>query len=397
MCSRACSRTSTRATRRCAATASSARAAGTATACPSRSPSSRSSGSAPRRRSRPTGSPSSTRAAARRCSPTSRSGTGSPSASASGSISTTPIARWTTTYIESVWWALRQIHDKGLLYEGHKVVPYCPRCGTALSSHEVALGYREVEDPSVYVRLPVRPRATTTPKPRRCSRATSCWCGRRRRGRWSPTRRWRSTPSSSTSARETPGRTGVRARRRAGRARCSATEAEVLDRFPGRALEGVAYVAPFDFIPAAAYGDRGHTVLLGDFVTAEDGTGLVHTAIAFGEDDFRLGAQYGLTVINPVRLDGTYDERIGPLRRALRQGRRRRADRGPAQRATACCAPPRATTPTRIAGAAARRCCTTPSRPGTSPRRSCATGCWPPTKPSTGIRSTSSTAASATG
>ena len=60
-----------------------------------------------------------------------------------------------TTYIESVWWALRQIYDKGLLYEGHKVVPYCPGCGTALSSHEVALGYRDVVDPSVYVRFPV--------------------------------------------------------------------------------------------------------------------------------------------------------------------------------------------------------------------------------------------------
>ena len=59
------------------------------------------------------------------------------------------------SYIESVWWALRQIHDKGLLYEGHKVVPYCPRCGTALSSHEVAQGYKDVEDPSIFVRFPV--------------------------------------------------------------------------------------------------------------------------------------------------------------------------------------------------------------------------------------------------
>ena len=85
-------------------------------------------------------------------------------------------------YIESVWWALAQIHGKGLLYEGHKVVPYCPRCGTALSSHEVALGYRDVEDPSVYVRLPVR--ATADARcPSRCRRATSCSCGRRRRGR----------------------------------------------------------------------------------------------------------------------------------------------------------------------------------------------------------------------
>jgi isoleucyl-tRNA synthetase len=59
------------------------------------------------------------------------------------------------SYVESVWWALRQIYDKGLLYEGHKVVPYCPRCGTALSSHELALGYEDVVDPSIYVRLPV--------------------------------------------------------------------------------------------------------------------------------------------------------------------------------------------------------------------------------------------------
>ena len=88
--------------------------------------------------------------------------------------------------------------------------------------------------------------------------------------------------------------------------------AEVLDRFPGRALEGTRYDPPFSFIAGEEYGPRGHTVLLGDFVTAEDGTGLVHTAIAFGEDDFRLGEQYGLNVVNPVRTDGTYDERIGP-------------------------------------------------------------------------------------
>src|SRR5207247_2864458 len=77
-------------------------------------------------------------------------------------------------------------------------------------------------------------------------------------------------------------------------------EVRILDRFPGAALDGVRYQPPFGFIPASAYGERGHTVLLGDFVSAEDGTGLVHTAIAFGEDDFRLGQQYGLSVVNPV-------------------------------------------------------------------------------------------------
>ena len=76
---------------------------------------------------------------------------------------------------------------------------------------------------------------------------------------------------------------------------------------------GAGYEPPFPFIPAAEpTAPKGHTVLPGDFVTAEDGTGIVHTAIAFGEDDFRLGAEQGLDVVNPVRLDGTYDERIGP-------------------------------------------------------------------------------------
>ena len=88
-------------------------------------------------------------------------------------------------------------------------------------------------------------------------------------------------------------------------------DVKVLERFPGAALDGVRYEPPFPYIPAKEYGERGHTVLLADFVTAEDGTGLVHTAIAFGEDDFQLGQRYGLNVVNPVRLDGTYDERIG--------------------------------------------------------------------------------------
>ena len=77
-------------------------------------------------------------------------------------------------------------------------------------------------------------------------------------------------------------------------------------------MVGAGYEPPFPFIPASEYGEKGHTVLPADFVSAEDGTGIVHTAIAFGEDDFRLGAEQGLAVINPVRADGTYDERIGP-------------------------------------------------------------------------------------
>ncbi|MDQ6805734.1 MAG: isoleucine--tRNA ligase [Actinomycetota bacterium] len=210
-------------------------------------------------------------------------------------------------YIESVWWALKTIHERGLLYEGHKVVPYCVRCGTALSSHELGQPdvYRDVIDPSVYVRLPVTAGAgTVQPGDELLVWTTTPW-----------------TLVSNAAVAVDPDLTYVRARVGDGPVeivaaalleRVLGSEAEVLDRFPGRALEGVAYDPPFPFIPASAYGERGHTVLLADFVTAHDGTGLVHTAIAFGEDDYRLGEQYGLGVVNPVRLDGTYDERMGP-------------------------------------------------------------------------------------
>ncbi len=211
-------------------------------------------------------------------------------------------------YIESVWWALRRIADKDLLYEGHKVVPYCPRCGTALSSHELALGYRDVVDPSVYVRLPVAEDGgplqrgdelivwTTTPWTLVSNAAVA-------------------VDPELTYVRAKPGpleRPVVVAEALVERVLGDSGDVRILDRFPGAAMDGVRYEPPFPYLPASAYGERGHTVLLGDFVTADEGTGLVHTAIAFGEDDFRLAQQYGLEVVNPVRLDGTYDERIGP-------------------------------------------------------------------------------------
>ena len=212
-----------------------------------------------------------------------------------------------TEYVESVWWALQRIHEKGLLYEGHRVVPYCPRCGTALSSHEVALGYRDVTDPSVYVRFPVR----GAHGPVQEGDELAVWT----------TTPWTLVSNAAVAAH--PDLVYARARAADGNApvlvlaqalveRVLGESAQILDTFPGSALEGVAYEPPFPFIPAGEYGERGHTVLPADFVTAADGTGLVHTAIAFGEDDFQLGRAFGLAVVNPVRLDGTYDERIGP-------------------------------------------------------------------------------------
>src|SRR4051794_4785217 len=210
-------------------------------------------------------------------------------------------------YIESVWWALRQIFDKDLLYEGHRVVPYCPRCGTALSSHEVALGYEDVVDPSVYVRF----RVAEDGGPLQAGDELLVWT----------TTPW--TLVSNAAVAVDPELTYVRAKTSALDAPVVLAESlvervlgaegvQVLERFPGAALDGVRYEPPFPYIGTDAYGERGHTVLLADFVTADDGTGLVHTAIAFGEDDFRLGQRYGLNVVNPVLADGTYDERIGP-------------------------------------------------------------------------------------
>jgi len=276
-----------------------------------------------------------------------------------------------TPYIESVWWALKTMWERDLLYEGHRVVPYCKRCGTALSSHEVSDGYEDVEDPSVYVKFPVKRPAGAL----RDGDSLLVWT----------TTPW--TLVSNAAVAVDPELPYVRTSEGYVLAEALVTrvigeDAKVTDRFHGADMLGAAYEPPFPFIPASEYGEKGHTVLPGDFVTAEDGTGIVHTAIAFGEDDFRLGAEQGLNVVNPVRLDGTYDERIGSRTCAP---------------ATGCCGRRRTCTPIRTAGAAVRRSSTTPSRPGSSARRSCATGCSRPTRRSTGTRSTSSTGAWASG
>jgi isoleucyl-tRNA synthetase len=210
------------------------------------------------------------------------------------------------TYIESVWWALSEIHDRGLLYEGHKVVPYCPRCETTLSSHEVALGYRDVVDPSVYLKLPVHDAPerllvwTTTP--------------------------W--TLPGNVALAVSPGATYVRARAggevfllaepRLG-AVLGEEGVEVLERLSGREL--VERYGSYDG-PIFAATDRrpGPLPILADeFVTTEDGTGIVHLAPAFGEDDYRVAAAspevpfdpaVAGSLYNPVRPDGTYDERV---------------------------------------------------------------------------------------
>ena len=222
-----------------------------------------------------------------------------------------PYVTLTDTYIESVWWSLRKIWDSGRLYQGHKVVPYCPRCGTALSSHEVAQGYHDVVDPSVYVKLPVTAVPPVDEIPESPVQAGDNLLV------------WTTTPWTLISH----AAVAVGAEIEYVRARPAGSDEVVIvarplaDRvlgegwsdlasFPGSALQGVRYEAPFEYIKGEDFGPLGHSVLNADFVTTEDGTGLVHTALAFGEDDFRLGEEHGMTLQNPVRPDGTYDERV---------------------------------------------------------------------------------------
>jgi isoleucyl-tRNA synthetase len=216
-------------------------------------------------------------------------------------------AYWTldNDYIESVWWIVRQLWDKGLLYEGHRVTPYCGRCGTALSSHEVAQGYEDVVDPSIYVRFPLIGGAEGAAAPEADLLV------------------WTTTPwtlISNVAAAVGPTFTYVRiAAPDGGRdlvlgERAAARlypEAEVRERWRGTDLAGWRYRRPFDFIDPPP-GAQGWRVVVADYVSDEDGSGVVHLAPAFGEDDAQVGRDEGLPVFNPVDTDATFDHTVPP-------------------------------------------------------------------------------------
>ncbi len=209
------------------------------------------------------------------------------------------------TYIESVWWALSQIAARDLLYEGHKVVPYCPRCETTLSSHEVALGYRDVVDRTVYLQLPVLDGEerllvwTTTPwtLPGNVALAVS------------PTARYARVRSGEQIFLLAEARVAA----------VLGEQAEVLDTLAGselvdryRGYEGPIFAAT-DRAPGPL------PIVADEFVTTGDGTGIVHLAPAFGEEDYRVAAADpridfdptdAASLYNPVRADGTYDGRV---------------------------------------------------------------------------------------
>ena len=208
-------------------------------------------------------------------------------------------AYWTMDphYIESVWWSLAQIFDKGLLVQDYRVTPYCPRCGTGLSDHELAQGYETVVDPSVYVRFPVTGGALGERHP---DAALLVWT----------TTPW--TLVSNTAVAVNPSADYIVARTSDGETLVVAEELaeatlgegyEVLERLSGRDLERTPYQRPFDMVEIP----DAHYVVLADYVTTDDGSGLVHQAPAFGADDLITCRAYGLPVVNPVRADGTFE------------------------------------------------------------------------------------------
>ncbi len=207
-------------------------------------------------------------------------------------------AYWTMSpeYIQSVWWSLKQIHDAGLLAEDHRVSPYCPRCGTGLSDHEVAQGYEDITDPSVYVRFPLVSGELAELYP---GLSLLVWT----------TTPWTLVSNTAVAAKpdaiynivEFDGDFYVVAADLV--EQVFAGDAEVRASLPGIDLERLEYSRPFDLVDIP----DAHFVTLGDYVTTEDGTGLVHLAPAFGADDLLVCREYGLPVVNPIRSDGTFE------------------------------------------------------------------------------------------
>jgi len=230
-----------------------------------------------------------------------------------------PYVTYTNDYVESVWWSLKTLYDKALLYRGHKILPYCSRCGTALSSHEVALGYQLDEDPSVYVALDLVDEGAGGRDPSlhpRVGRRILVWT----------TTPW--TLVSNTALAVRPDLDYVELIRRDD----GKTHAESLDqrtlilaearvhevlgqdyenrwefirRLKGAALVGTRYRRPLDWVDFPD--GTNHEVIVGEeFVTATDGSGVVHMSPAFGADDYEAGKRHNLAFLQPVGARGEF-------------------------------------------------------------------------------------------
>ncbi len=196
-------------------------------------------------------------------------------------------------YIETVWWILNQFWQKEIIYQGHKIVPYCPSCETPLSSHEVALGYKEAEDPSVFVKFPAEDEVNTY------------------------FLAWTTTPWTLISnvalvvnAREEYVKIAHQGEHLILAKNCLSViegDYEIEDEYLGQELFNRSYKQIFNYIVPE---EKGFYIVTADYVTTDDGTGIVHTAPAFGQDDYNTGMRYQLPFIQPVNERGQFTEEI---------------------------------------------------------------------------------------
>ncbi|MBK8616286.1 MAG: isoleucine--tRNA ligase [Anaerolineales bacterium] len=210
---------------------------------------------------------------------------------------------YTNEYIESVWWILKNFWEKDLLFKGYKIVPYCPRCGTPLSDHEVALGYDDATDPSVFVRMPLVDKPDTS---------LLVWT----------TTPWTLPSNVAVAAHPDVDYVTIERDNDGTKEKLILAknlvekifkdeEVTVVETFKGKKLKGVKYQPLFTFMPV----DKpAYYVLLADYVTTEDGSGLVHQAPAFGAEDMEMAKQYDLPILLTVQPDGTFIPEITPWR-----------------------------------------------------------------------------------
>jgi isoleucyl-tRNA synthetase len=216
----------------------------------------------------------------------------------------TAYVTFTNDYIESVWHILKNFYDRDLLYKGYKVVPYCTRCGTPLSDHEVALGYEEVSDPSIFIRLPLVDKLDTS---------LLVWT----------TTPWTLPGNVAVAAHPDEDYVTVERMTEDGAKEklilvksllekvFADEKVKVLNTFKGKKLKDEKYHPLFTFMPP----DKpAHYVVLADFVTTEDGTGLVHIAPAFGAEDMEMAVEFDLPIVMTVQPDGAFVDGVTPWR-----------------------------------------------------------------------------------
>lgn len=217
-----------------------------------------------------------------------------------------PYITYHNDYIESLWAIIKKIFDRNLIYLGHKVVPHCPRCGTALSSHEVAQGYKLVKDTSVYVKCRVKnPTAHGLPE----NTFILAWT----------TTPWTLPGNVALAVGSDIDYVVVQQGAEAfvlAADRFAAVfpdaQPEVVKKVKGAELVGLEHEPLFAIQGIADSGAKAHSVVAADFVTTTDGTGVVHTAVMYGEDDYNLGEQLGLPKVHTVREDGTFTDDLAP-------------------------------------------------------------------------------------